>query len=188
MDGMASRIVTGPGELRFERRLPGPIERVWAHLVEPERRARWLAGGLLEPWPGGRVALVFDHATLSDLADPAPPDGAGDCGGGVVRGTVRACEPPTRLVFTWGEPGDAPSEVTIALAADAGDVRLVLTHRRIPEALRVGVRAGWAAHLAILEDALAGRLRRAFWATHEAAVRAIDPAPTGSTASPGAGR
>ena len=31
--------------LRLQRRLPGPIERVWAYLTEPDKRATWLAGG-----------------------------------------------------------------------------------------------------------------------------------------------
>ena len=29
--------------LRFERLLPGPIERVWAYLTESEMRAKWLS-------------------------------------------------------------------------------------------------------------------------------------------------
>ncbi|MEQ8750919.1 MAG: hypothetical protein RIC52_14200 [Amphiplicatus sp.] len=34
--------------IRFERLLPGPIERVWAYLTEPEKRAEWFAGGVTE--------------------------------------------------------------------------------------------------------------------------------------------
>ena len=29
--------------VRFERLLPGPIERVWAYLTESEKRRKWLA-------------------------------------------------------------------------------------------------------------------------------------------------
>ena len=32
-------VVTAPGTLRMERLLPGPIERVWAYITEPEKRA-----------------------------------------------------------------------------------------------------------------------------------------------------
>ena len=31
--------------VRFERLLPGPIERVWAYLTESEKRRKWLASG-----------------------------------------------------------------------------------------------------------------------------------------------
>lgn len=30
--------LTANDTIRFERMLPGPIERVWAHLVEPDKR------------------------------------------------------------------------------------------------------------------------------------------------------
>ena len=33
------------GSLRFVRDLPGPIERVWDYLVDPEKRALWFCGG-----------------------------------------------------------------------------------------------------------------------------------------------
>src|SRR5690606_7556689 len=39
--------------VRFERVLPGPIERVWACLTEPEKRRTWLAGGTMELREGG---------------------------------------------------------------------------------------------------------------------------------------
>jgi len=29
--------------------LPGPIERVWEYLTDPDKRARWFAGGPMEP-------------------------------------------------------------------------------------------------------------------------------------------
>ncbi len=38
---------TNPTTLTVERTLPGPIERVWAYLTEPDKRARWLGGGAL---------------------------------------------------------------------------------------------------------------------------------------------
>ena len=43
-------IVTEAGAVRFERLLPGPIERVWAYLTDPDKRAsgsrpvRWSCG------------------------------------------------------------------------------------------------------------------------------------------------
>ena len=54
--------VTGPNTVRLERLLPGPIERVWAYLTEPEKRAKWFAGGPMEVRVGGRVEFKFRHA------------------------------------------------------------------------------------------------------------------------------
>ena len=31
--------LTSPDTIRFARLLPGPIERIWAHLVDPRKRA-----------------------------------------------------------------------------------------------------------------------------------------------------
>ena len=39
---------TGPAEVRLVRTLPGPIERVWEYLTDPEKRSRWFAGGPME--------------------------------------------------------------------------------------------------------------------------------------------
>ena len=33
--------------LRMQRRLPGPIERVWSHLTDSDLRRQWLASGPL---------------------------------------------------------------------------------------------------------------------------------------------
>ena len=35
---------TATDTVRLERLLPGPIERVWAYLTEPDKRATWFAG------------------------------------------------------------------------------------------------------------------------------------------------
>ena len=45
---------TAPDTVRIERLLPGPIERVWQYLTDPQLRAQWFAGGELEPRTGGR--------------------------------------------------------------------------------------------------------------------------------------
>ena len=31
--------------VRFERMLPGPIERVWSFIVDSDKRKKWLCGG-----------------------------------------------------------------------------------------------------------------------------------------------
>ena len=41
--------------VKFERLLPGPIERVWSYLTEGDKRARWLCGGDVEAAVDGHV-------------------------------------------------------------------------------------------------------------------------------------
>ena len=62
-------VVPEPGTVRFERLLPGPIERIWAYLTDSEKRGRWLASGAMELREGGRVTLEFKHKTLSSQVE-----------------------------------------------------------------------------------------------------------------------
>ena len=66
-----------PSTIRFERLLPGPVERVWAYLTESKKRATWLAGGEFDLRLGGRIELHFDNESLSDESAPAGAMGAG---------------------------------------------------------------------------------------------------------------
>jgi uncharacterized protein YndB with AHSA1/START domain len=158
-----------PGTVRFERTLPGPVERVWAFLTEAEKRALWLAGGAMELRVGGRVELRFRHGDLSPIAAPTPARFAAYEEGDSLRGTVTACEPPHLLAFTWGEGKERPSEVTFELEAAGGDVRLTVTHRRLGDdrAVLANVAGGWHTHLAILADRLQGRVPQPFFVAFE---------------------
>lgn len=156
---------TANDTIRFERMLPGPIGRVWAHLVEPDKRRLWLADGPMTLAPGGEVALQFRNAELSRDDDRAPEQYRAQENSGEVHGRVLLCEPPHRLAFTWGD-GDAPSEVDIELRAEGERVKLVLTHRRLSTRELTSVAGGWHTHLGILEDHLSGQPPRPFWRTH----------------------
>jgi uncharacterized protein YndB with AHSA1/START domain len=162
--------LTANDTIRFERMLPGPIERVWAHLVEPEKRRLWLADGPMTLAPGGEVALRFRNAELSRDDDRAPERYRSQENTGEVHGRILVCEPPQRLAFTWGDdpsrPDDAQSEVDIELNTEGERVRLVLTHRRLPARELISVAGGWHTHLGILEDHLSGQPPRPFWRTH----------------------
>jgi uncharacterized protein YndB with AHSA1/START domain len=153
--------VLSPGEIRFERLLPGPIETVWAYLTDARKRGEWLAGGAMEPRVGGKVTLRFKHAELSSNQAPPPEKYARmDIEGHRAEETVTVFEPPRRLAFTWG----GTSEVTFELTPKDGKVLLTLTHRRLPDdAERTGTAVGWHCHLSILVDKLEGRTPPAFW-------------------------
>lgn len=159
--------MTAPDTVRIERSLPGPIERVWDYLINPDKRGAWLATGPMDLRSGGRVDLRFDNATLSEQDDLPPPKYAGHAGEVHMLGRVTACDPPRLLSYTWGGNSDDASEVSFELTPQADKVQLVLTHRRL--ATRNGmlsVAAGWHAHLGILADILGGRTPASFWATH----------------------
>jgi len=156
-------VVTEPGTVRLERVLPGPIERVWAYLTEPEKRGKWLASGAMELRVGGRVELKFNHSELS--AEKTPPDEYKQYESCTFRnGRVTRCEPPKLLSYTWGDEPGENSEVTFELSASGKDVLLIVTHRRLRDrGEMVGVASGWHSHLGILEDQLNGREPRPFW-------------------------
>lgn len=156
----------GRGEVRIERWLPGPVERIWAYLTTSEKRGVWLATGEIELRVGGRVAHHFRHADLSHERTPPAPY-ADYAAGHVMHGTVTRCEPPHVLAYTWGD-GTEDSEVVFELAPHAsGEVKLVVTQRRLRStAGMANVAAGWHTHLAILLDRLHGREPRGFWSTH----------------------
>ena len=162
----------GPAEVRFERLLPGPIDRIWEFVTESEPRSRWLAAGRMELHVGGKVELFFLHKNLAP--DEAPPDAYRKVHeeGHQSFGRVTQCDPPRLLGFTWEDSEEKAAspdanEVVIELAPRGERVLLTLTHRRLAshEEL-VNVSGGWHTHLGLLEDVVSGRPRRPFWASH----------------------
>lgn len=155
------------GTLVFQRVLPGPIERVWEYLVDPDKRALWLAAGEMEPRIGGNVELIFNNNGLSPGV--APPEKYRDFGGCVsFTGHVTRFDPPHVLAYTWAESTGSDSEVTFELSAEGDNVRLLLTHRRLGDKRNVllSVSAGWHTHLGILIDHLHQRAPQPFWKEH----------------------
>ena len=114
-------------QLRFERCLAQPVEKVWAALTDPAQLAQWLAPGELELMLGGRVYLAFTD------------------GDGVIAGRVTAITPPRLLEFTWTDEDDDFGYVRWELATEEGGTRLILTHT-VPESARgfgLPALAGW---------------------------------------------
>lgn len=159
-----------PSTVRFERLLPGPIERVWAYLVESEKRAKWLAAGEFDLRVGGRIELRFDNECLTEEKAPPGARGAGKHG---FEGKITRLEPMRLLAHTWSWDG-RDSEVTYELAPKGKDVLLTI-HHRLPDdkELKIAVGGGWATHVGILEDLLKGAKPRPFWTTHEREMQAF---------------
>jgi uncharacterized protein YndB with AHSA1/START domain len=137
-------------QLRFERRLRQPVERVWAALTDPAQVAQWLAPGEIELTLGGRVYLAFTD------------------GDSVIDGRVTAIAPPRLLEFTWMDKDDDLGFVRWELIAEDGGTRLVLTHN-LPEAARafgLPALAGWHTlldQLAALLDGQPMSVKRDRW-------------------------
>ena len=150
-----------PGEIRIVRTLPGPIERIWTYLTDPEKRSRWFAGGPMELRAGGKMELLVEHKNISP-AEIQPADHS--CGGKTIPGTVLRCDPPRVLSYTFGENSD----VTFELFPQDDKVLLILTHRFHGGDLSslTGYASGWHTHLRILIAQLEGVLPPLFWATH----------------------
>lgn len=127
--------------VRFERLLPGPVERVWSYLTDTALLPGWFGEGTIEPRAGGAVHLMSGH----------------------VRGIVTLWEPPLRLAYSWNVlgPGEdispyPESYLTIELASRADEVLLTLTHLPVLERFEKQNAMGWHTYLDMLGAALRG--------------------------------
>jgi uncharacterized protein YndB with AHSA1/START domain len=148
--------------IRFERLLPGPVERVWAYLTQSDKRKQWIAAGDFELKQGGKTQMFFQH---KNIAKPGtqPPEEFRKMHeeGHKMDGEIIAIDAPRMLTMTFGEH----SEVTYELTGQSnGGVLLTLTHRKLTAGDLKNVSPGWHAHLALLADRLNNREPGDFWA------------------------
>lgn len=149
----------------FTRLLPGPIEKVWAHLTETRLLPAWFGeDSSIEPRQGGAVHLV----------------------GGHIRGTVTQWQPPRKLIYTWNvfSPGDGPDAVsaypesypTFELEPSGADVVLTFKHFPVLERFIPQNAMGWHSMLDILSATLRGELiqERSVYAQRNAALYGVD--------------
>jgi uncharacterized protein YndB with AHSA1/START domain len=157
-----------PGQLirvaavRFERVLPGPIERVWTHLTDCRKLSGWYGeDSMIEPREGGTVRLL----------------------GGHIRGVVTQWKPNGKLAHTWNVFGpddtDSPypeSYLTLELRPDANRVALTLTHLPVLERFEKQNAMGWHTFLEMLGAALRGEPvePRANYMKHSAGIYGVD--------------
>ncbi len=149
--------------VRFERLLPGPIERVWDYLTKSEYLETWLAGVEGDWRPGGEIMLSFTFSAHDD------------CGDSSAAGVVQDYDPPRLLSYTWREVDSQGQEkpasiVRFELTPEGDKVRLILTHRKLSTAEMPGFGAGWDSHLHYLAARLGGKPVRPFIELFEPAL------------------
>jgi uncharacterized protein YndB with AHSA1/START domain len=167
---------TAPDAIRLERLLDATPETVWRYLTEADLRSRWFMGGT-DATPGGEFDLLVDHDKLSDEEVPYPESYAAHKGATWTEKVVRF-EPPRLLETTF--QGGKNGTVTYELFPERGGTRLVLTHSGIVSP--VGAQdfgSGWNSHLTVLEERLAGRSVKNFWALHAQSREAVRKALEG---------
>lgn len=147
-DGIVEKRPDGSTQVRFVRRLPHPIARVWAALTDPAELRRWWGDADLDLADGGRFALRWFNT--DDDGNVATLDGA-----------ITKLDPPRSLEITadWAMTGSpdpgAPTTLTWELEPDGDHTVLHFTNTvAAPAGPRTA--AGWHLHLDALAAVLAG--------------------------------
>jgi uncharacterized protein YndB with AHSA1/START domain len=119
-------------------------ETVWEFLVDPEKIVRWKGvNAALQLWAGGayRVEVIPKRIAVGEVVE---------------------CDPPRRLVHTWGWEGDEnvpPGSTTVEyeLAPEGEGTLLRFTHRDLPSTKSAESHAqGWDHYLPRLAQAASG--------------------------------
>ncbi|WP_394845772.1 SRPBCC family protein [Pendulispora brunnea] len=106
----------GFATILFERRLPHPIEDVWAAITDPEERAAWLGKTRIEPHVDGIVETVAD-------GPPVPPEVR------TFTGRVLVWEPPHVFEHTWDQKIIGQTIARYELSRDGDATILRFTQR-----------------------------------------------------------
>jgi uncharacterized protein YndB with AHSA1/START domain len=150
--------------VKFERLLPGPIERVWQHLTDTKLLPGWFGHGTIEPRAGGVVNFLDGH----------------------IRGIVTQWRPPHRLAYTWNvfDRGSSPDAVSpypesylsFTLEPRGTEVLLTLSHVPILDRFEKQNAMGWHTFLDMIGAALRGEKveDRGFYARKNAALYGVD--------------
>jgi uncharacterized protein YndB with AHSA1/START domain len=148
-DGIVEQALDGSTQIRFVRRLPHPIDRVWDALTDPAELHRWWGDTDLDLTEGGRFTLRWRNK------DPEGNVASLD-------GTITKLDPPRFLEIsaTWGATGSpdpgTPATLTWELEA-AGDHTVLHFTNTLPTPPEGSTTAaGWHLHLDALATTLAG--------------------------------
>ncbi len=150
--------LTEPATVKIQRRLPGPIERVWAYLTESELRRQWLAAG--RDGDEGRRAL------RARLAQRRAFRFARSAAGRLSRGAAgcRAGSPSSIRRTSSPSPGQAAATSPSSWNRQGNEVLLTVIHRRLPDRdSLLKHAAGWHMHLDVLVARATGKEPEPFW-------------------------
>ena len=141
-----------PADVRVERRIEAPIERVFDAWLDPATMGEWLFRT-----PGGELVRASAEPQVGGTWEVTERRADGEW---VHKGVYEAIERPTRLVFTLNVPKASADEtrVIVAVGADEDGTTVALTQTVNADAAANAERIaqGWAGIL----DALAARLER----------------------------
>ncbi|MEO6248546.1 MAG: SRPBCC domain-containing protein [Sphingomicrobium sp.] len=147
----------------------GPDLPKWVSSIHPAK-----AGRIFEVAAEGPLELAFDHDNLSSDDVPCPAEYAGHKGA-VNKEQVLRFEPHRILAFTFGEGRNGVA--TFELFPEGDHTRLVLTHSGIQSPTGTqDFGSGWNSHLFVLQEKLAGRTVRDFWAVHAESRELVEQA------------
>ena len=127
----------GRPAVRFQRRYPCPVGRLWQAVTDPAELSHWFPAAVeMQARVGGTVVFSGDPHTEN------------------TQGKVLVYDPPHRLAFTWG--GNELHFELEALDGDASQLTLIDILDGRDSAARNA--AGWTVCLAELEKSLAGEV------------------------------
>ncbi|WP_037263398.1 SRPBCC family protein [Kibdelosporangium aridum] len=99
--------------MTFVRRLPYPIETVWAAIAEPSQRAAWF----------GETTISDETIEMMPSGTPAPPEMKR------MTGRILVWDPPRVLEHEWRQGIVEDSVVRYELVQDGDETVLTFTHR-----------------------------------------------------------
>jgi uncharacterized protein YndB with AHSA1/START domain len=127
--------IDGRTELRFERRLAHPVEKVWRAVTDPAELAHWFPVMVeMDFRPDGKIRFTFPGGEL---------DGSD--------GVITELDPPRVFAFTWnGDP------LRIELRPDGDGCVLTFVHVFTDRPMAGSFATGWQTCLGALVATLAG--------------------------------
>jgi uncharacterized protein YndB with AHSA1/START domain len=129
--------------LTFERRLPHPIERVWAAITDPFERSQWMGDTTIDARDGGTIEMV-------PTSPPIPGDQKR------MTGRILVWDPPHVFEHEWNQRIVEPGVVRYELRPDGDGTLLRFSHRGLGVRSANGFRPGTHAYLDRMEAHLSG--------------------------------